>query len=118
METKVNQFGTMSTKLVAVIFILAFVAIGAVGLVLPLLPGILFLAIAGLLLARHFPSVDAWLRRNSTVSRHLDDANGFLDLPLQEKVRLGGWYATKMLISTAALLLATARKLLRRVASA
>jgi uncharacterized membrane protein YbaN (DUF454 family) len=114
----VNQLGAMSTKFVAVIFILAFVVIGAAGLVLPLLPGIVFLALAGLLLARHFPSMDAWLRRNSTVSRHLDDANGFLDLPPRDKVRVGGWYATKMLLSTAALLLATARKLMRRVAGA
>jgi len=113
-----NQLGTVSTKFVAVIFILAFVAIGAAGLVLPLLPGLLFLALAGLLLARHFPSIDGWLRRNEQVSRHLDDANGFLDLPLQQKARLAAWYAARMMLATATVIVAAARALLQRLARA
>jgi uncharacterized membrane protein YbaN (DUF454 family) len=112
----VNQLGAVSAKFVAVIFILAFIAVGAIGLVMPLLPGVLFLALAGLLLARHFPSVDAWLRRNEQVSRHLDDANGFLDLPLPQKARLAAWYGAKMLLATATVIVAAARTLVQRLA--
>jgi uncharacterized membrane protein YbaN (DUF454 family) len=116
MSTNANHIGTVSAKVIAGIFILAFLAIGAVGLILPILPGVLFIALAVLLLARHFPSMDAWLRRNPKVSRYLDSTNEFLDLPIQTKARLGGWYIAKLLLDAAALILATVRSLLNRIA--
>ena len=43
--------------------------IGLVGLIFPLIPGLLFLVLALMVIGRVIPSVKAWVDRNETLSR-------------------------------------------------
>jgi uncharacterized membrane protein YbaN (DUF454 family) len=73
MKHRETLFGH-SLKLVAALAVLTLVAIGLLGLLLPIIPGLLFLGIATVIAAHYFPGVDAWLHRNRTVGRFLDRA--------------------------------------------
>ena len=66
-------------KLFAGIFIVICLAVGVVGLILPIIPGLLFLAIAAMIAARHSPSLDRWLRKNRVIGSYLDSGEGFLN---------------------------------------
>ena len=85
-------------KLVACALVFVCIVLGVVGLVLPIIPGLLFLAIAALIAARYFPSIGSRLRRNRTLGRHMDTADGFLDLPLWRKVQLSCLLCVKFVL--------------------
>lgn len=61
-------------KIVAAAVVLACLVLGVLGLILPIIPGIVFLALAAVIAANYFPGVNAWLRRNRTAARFLDRA--------------------------------------------
>jgi len=102
MKSRASQIGHVSAKLIAILLILACLALGAVGILLPIVPGILFLAIAAILLARHFPLTERWLRRNETMNGYLDSAEGFSGLDLAGKIRFGALLGAKILIDSIA----------------
>ena len=95
MNARLGPIGSLPAKLIALVLIVAFVALGLVGLVLPIIPGLLFLALAAALVARHVPAVDRRLRRNSKLGRYLDQADGFFALGLWGKVQLCGLLCVK-----------------------
>ena len=68
MTTETGIIGRFGATLIACMLILVCVAVGAVGLILPVVPGLLFLAIALMLVARLSPSIDRRLRRNRTIA--------------------------------------------------
>jgi uncharacterized membrane protein YbaN (DUF454 family) len=105
--------GGMTAKLIAVLVILICLAVGAVGLVLPIVPGLLFLLIAALVAARYSPRVDRMLRRNRTISGYLDSTDGFAALPVAKKIQFGALLCLKMLIDGIALVISTGARLLR-----
>lgn len=82
-------------KLLAAMAVLALVAAGLIGLVLPVIPGLLFLALAGLVVARHVPSVDARLRRHRSLGRQMHRVDRFFDLDLRDQVRVAGLVTLK-----------------------
>ena len=96
--------GSLSGKVVASVLVLACVAIGIVGLVLPVIPGLLFLAIAAFVVARHVPAVDARLRRHRGIDEHMNRAEGFVRLSLPAKFQVAGWMCVKVLLDTVALI--------------
>ncbi len=102
----------MPAKLAACLAVLACVGIGIVGLVLPIVPGIVFLALAAVVAARHFPSVARRLRRNETLERHLDSADRFLELPVARKAQVGALLCVKILLDALAFAGAAASRLL------
>lgn len=59
-------------KLIATAVIAFLVVLGVLGLLLPIIPGLLFLAIAAVVAASYFPTVERLLGRNRTLARHLD----------------------------------------------
>lgn len=85
----------LSVKLMSAVIVFACLVVGLVGLILPIVPGLLFLAVAALLAARRFPRAGAWLRSNRSVGKHLDRADGVLDLPFAQQLRLAGWVCVK-----------------------
>jgi uncharacterized membrane protein YbaN (DUF454 family) len=91
--------GSPSGKIVACVAVVALVVVGVIGLVLPIIPGVLVLAIAALVAAKHFPSVDAQLRRHRAIRERLDQAHRASDLDVAAKVQLAGWYCLKMVIA-------------------
>lgn len=104
--------GSVASKLIAVLLILLCFAVGAVGLILPIIPGLLFLAIALMIVASYFPSVGRRLRRSRTMSSYLDSAEGFGALGWGEKIRYGCLLCLRLFIDTIALFVYAASKLL------
>ena len=104
---------TLPVKLIAVAVIIVCLALGVVGLVLPLIPGLLFLALAAVVAAKLSPRFAATLRQNATLSGYLDRTDGFMALPLAEKFQVALLLGVKMLIDGVALLVAGVMRLVR-----
>lgn len=97
MERTTNG-GNFPGRVLACLLIAACLVIGLVGIVLPIIPGLLFLVVALVIAARHFPAFGARLRRHPALRRHLRRADGFAELGLGGKIRLAGWYCAKVLV--------------------
>lgn len=68
MSPRIGFFGELSAKLIALAFVVVFVVLGIIGLVLPIIPGLLFLIVAAWLVGRHFPGFSRRLRGNRTLA--------------------------------------------------
>lgn len=98
MQTDTHPFDNVSTKLIACGVIAVCLLLGVAGLILPLMPGLLFLAVAAVVAAKLSPRFRDLLRQNETLRGYLDRTDGIAELPLAEKVRLGGLLFLKVLI--------------------
>jgi uncharacterized membrane protein YbaN (DUF454 family) len=112
-DTPSPSFDNISTKLIACGVIAVCLLLGLAGLILPLLPGLLFIAIAAIVAAKLSPKFGAMLRQNDTLRGYLDRTDGFAALPLAQKVQLAGLLFLKMLIDGVSLLVAGVMKLLK-----
>lgn len=111
MSNDTNPLGKLGTQLIACLAILVCLTLGAIGLLIPILPGLLFLAIAAVIIAKHSPSMDRWLRGNATLGAYLDRADRIHDLPFAKKLQYGGLLFLKMLIDGMAFVVAMVAKL-------
>lgn len=83
-------------KLFALVLVLLCVAIGVAGLILPVIPGLLFLAFAMLIAARLFPPLGRRLRRSATFAPYMDRADHVARLSLQGKLKFALWFSVKI----------------------
>ena len=83
-------------KLAALTLILFLLALGVLGILLPVLPGLLFLLIAALVAAHHFPVMAFLLKQNSYSRSALRISESFIILSLGDKVRLCFWGSIKV----------------------
>jgi uncharacterized membrane protein YbaN (DUF454 family) len=113
MQTEAHLFDNVSTKLIACGVIAVCLLLGVAGLVLPLLPGLLFIGIAAVVAAKVSPKFRDLLRQNDTLRGYLDRTDGFIGMPLVEQLKLGGLLFLKMLIDGVALLVAGLMKLVK-----
>ena len=113
MQTDTHSFDNISTKLIAAGVIVVCLLLGLAGLILPLIPGLLFLAIAAIVAAKLSPRFAATLRQNDTLRGYMDRTEGFSALPLDGKIKLTGLLLLKMLIDGVALLVAGVMKVLK-----
>jgi uncharacterized membrane protein YbaN (DUF454 family) len=113
MPSETRTLDNVTTKLVACAVIVACIALGAIGLLLPLIPGLLFLAIAAAVAAKLSPAFGNTLRRNATIAGYLDRTDGFVGLPLGKKLQVAGLLCVKMLIDGVALLITGVMKLVK-----
>ena len=111
MKTSSTPIEQLSAKLIACLLIVICIVVGAAGLILPIIPGLLFFAIATIIAAKHLPFLERRLRRNATFSRYLDSADGFLALSPAEKVQFGAWLCVKVLIDSVACLVSMLMRL-------
>lgn len=116
MRSATGPIGDVAAKLIACVLILLCVAMGVVGLILPVVPGLLFLGVAALVGARHSATIERMVRRNRTMSGYLDSTDGFLDLPAAKKIQFGAWLCVKMLIDGIAFVISAGARLLRTAA--
>jgi uncharacterized membrane protein YbaN (DUF454 family) len=114
MSSQANPIDNVTAKVIACLVILVCLAVGAVGLILPLIPGLLFLAIAAIVAAKHSPALERVLRRNRTMSGYLDSTDGFLALTLPKKIQFGALLCLKMLIDAVAFVVSLVAKLVSR----
>ena len=87
---------SLSVKLVACALVAVCLVLGAAGLVLPLIPGLLFVAIGGFIAAKHFPGVERRLRRSRMLAAHLDRADLFSSLSFADELRVSGLFFAKL----------------------
>jgi uncharacterized membrane protein YbaN (DUF454 family) len=104
---------SLTAKIAACAIVITCAAIGAVGLVLPIIPGLLFLGIAAVVLARQFPWLESRLRRHRVFGKHLDRSDAFLRLTLAAQLKVAALLCLKLLLDTLALIAALASRLRR-----
>jgi uncharacterized membrane protein YbaN (DUF454 family) len=113
METDTRAFDSVSMKLVAAGVIVVCLLLGFAGLILPLIPGLLFLGVAALVAAKLSPRFAETLRQNETLRGYLDRTEGFGTLSLEDKLKLAALLLVKALIDGVAFLVAGVMKLLK-----
>jgi uncharacterized membrane protein YbaN (DUF454 family) len=113
MQTEQNSFENLPIKIIAGAVVIACLAVGIIGLVMPVIPGLLFLAIAAVVGAKYSPALDRMLRRNATIGGYLDRTDGLVDLPLAKKVQLGCLLFVKVLIDGVTFLVSNVMRLVR-----
>ena len=106
-------FDNLTTKLIACAVIVACLLLGLAGLILPLIPGLLFIAIALFVAAKLSPRFATVVRENDTLRGYLDQADRIAGVPLAQKVQVVGLLFLKMLIDGVALLVAGVMKLVK-----
>jgi len=115
MQSETSTFDNATAKAIAVAVIIACVALGAIGLVMPFIPGLLFLTVAAVIAAKLSPSFESTLRQNATIAGYLDRTDGFLEVPLGKKIQVMCLLWAKMLMDGVALLVSGVTRLLRAV---
>lgn len=101
------------TKLVAAGVIAVCVLIGIAGLILPLIPGLLFLGLAAVVAAKLSPRFARFLRQNETLRGYLDRTEGFGSLALAEKLKLSLLLLAKALIDGVVVLVAAVLRFMK-----
>ena len=85
------------------IFVLAqvlfFLALGLVGLLVPIIPGVLLLMLAAVIAARYIPALESRLNRNRYSAECLRLSNSFLNLDIWDKARLCFWSTLKVTLN-------------------
>lgn len=107
--TGVQWFST----LLALCLLLLCAAIGMVGLILPVIPGFLFLMLAALLCARLFPAVERRLCRFPWFRGYVERTRQFSGLTLRGKAQLAAWLLLRLLLDAALWFVAALAWLLR-----
>jgi uncharacterized membrane protein YbaN (DUF454 family) len=87
-------------RFLALVFLLLCVAVGMAGLILPVIPGLLFLALAGIIAASIFPPLERHARRFPVLSRYLDKARGVHALGMAEKLQFAGWLVVRVVVDS------------------
>ncbi|MDP1930385.1 MAG: DUF454 family protein [Gammaproteobacteria bacterium] len=76
-------------KVIGIVLIACFLLIGLVGLILPIIPGLLFLFLAFYLLTRVSQRASAYAHSQPWISRHMRQMDAADKLTIGERVRLG-----------------------------
>jgi uncharacterized membrane protein YbaN (DUF454 family) len=113
MESATPTFDKLATKFIACAVIVACLALGVIGFLLPIVPGLLFLAVAAMVAANLSPAFARTLRRNPTLAGYLDKTEGFNELPLGKKIELVCLLGVRMLIDGVALLVTAVTRLVK-----
>lgn len=102
-----------ATTILAFGILILCIAVGLLGLLLPVLPGLLFLAFAALIAAKLFPGFENTLRRNRFFAPYLDQSQNFMQLSWRGKVRFACWMTLKVTVDGIRMLLAGIAGLVR-----
>ena len=85
-------------KVISFALVIFFVALGVLGILLPILPGLLFLFIAALIASRHIPALAFCMEQNRYTYKAMRMSNGFMDLHWWDKIKLGALGTVKLTI--------------------
>ena len=84
--------------------LLLCVGLGMVGLILPIVPGLLFLALAAMLASNMFPAFGLFVRRTPWLAKlltpYLENSHGFCRLSGQGKLRFLLWFCARVLVDS------------------
>lgn len=85
-------------KVIALVVIAAFVLIGIIGLILPIIPGVLFLFLAALLLTRVSRRASAYAHNHPWFRRQLQSWRASAGLSWGQRARLSFWVAARTIV--------------------
>lgn len=95
-------------KLLALGLLLLCLGLGLVGLILPLVPGLLFFAFAAMIVGSMFPSIGERMRSTPWLTRwvtpYLDTGAGFSRFSWQGKLKFMLWITARVLVDSFLLL--------------
>ena len=103
-----------ANKIFSFILILVFTFLGLVGLILPIIPGVLFLLIAAIMASRHIPALANYLESNRYTAKPMHLSKRFSNLDFWGKVRFCCWGFLKVTMDSVEWVVATIAKLLSR----
>lgn len=69
------------------------IVVGIIGLIVPVIPGLIFLAIAVIFLSRVSRRLDRWVKSNPFMSRTQSRMDSMGELNWSDRIRLSCWYA-------------------------
>ena len=92
-----DYLDSLGGKLFQLLLIALCLLLCVVGIILPVLPGLLFLALACVAAARLSPRVESWMRRNRSLAGYLKSSRGFSRLSTGGKCRYFFWMTLKVL---------------------
>lgn len=69
------------------------IVLGLIGIILPVLPGVIFFALAAVLLARVSSTMDAMVKRNAFMTATQDRVDSMVRLSWMDRSKLVFWYA-------------------------
>jgi uncharacterized membrane protein YbaN (DUF454 family) len=101
---KVSAPSHWFAKLLALLFLGLCLALGVLGVLLPLLPGVVFFGFAALIAAWLCPPLRQVLQRQPQLSPYLDATDGFVALPWRRRLRVIGWVGLKFVVDSFRLL--------------
>lgn len=87
------------SKIIIFALVLLLVALGVLGILFPILPGILFLGIAAVIAARHFPALAFCLNQNRYSAECMRISNGFFNLGVWDRIKLCFWSTAKFTVN-------------------
>ncbi|MEX2130742.1 MAG: DUF454 family protein [Pseudohongiellaceae bacterium] len=88
----------MPWKIIGLVLVAGLLFIGLVGLILPLIPGLIFLAIAVWLLAKISTRFAALLDDSPTLAKRMGFLRRTEGLSLTQRLRLSFWVMAKMVV--------------------
>lgn len=86
-------------KVLCIALIAFCVVVGLIGLILPVIPGILFLFIAALLLARISHRFDSILKASPTFGGWMKQADPINELSVLRRVKLSFWLCARFTVN-------------------
>lgn len=92
-------------KVLALVILLLCVAVGLAGIILPVIPGLLFLGVALVIAARLFPPLGRRLRKSAVFAPYMQRSDHFARLSLQGKLKFAFWFSAKILWDSCVLML-------------
>jgi len=88
----------MPWKILGLVLVVGFLLIGVAGLILPLIPGLIFLALAVWLLSKISTRFAALLDDSPKLSRHMGFLRRTEGLSVSQRIRLSLWVTAKMIV--------------------
>ena len=113
MSSETSAFDSLTTKLIACVVIVACLIVAGIGLIVPIIPGLLFVVIAAAVAAKLSPDLNRTLRRNPTLAGYLDKTDALSGLPLGKKIQVMLLLGVKMLVDGVALLVSGVLRLVK-----
>ncbi|MDK1023599.1 MAG: DUF454 family protein [Gammaproteobacteria bacterium] len=107
-----NRFGGTVYIIAAAVCIV----LGLIGLIIPVIPGVIFLAIAAIFLARVSTRMDRWVKSSPFMSNTQSRMDSMAELDWPDRARLSLWYAAYGLVKVGEFSARLINKLKRRKA--
>ena len=93
------QYGqSLFERLAYLIAACIFIILGLIGLVIPVIPGVIFLVVAAMLLAKVSKRMDRWVKQNQFARRTQARVAAVAHLSWSDKVKITLWYTAATII--------------------